>query len=80
MKMGEQQSTPHQQESPRQQNVPQPQTQNSGGLGDLIQNTKSSGLQKDLEVKPKEEKKAPPVNYEEGWVSIGDLTKTKQDA
>lgn len=62
-----------QQEAPKKQ---QPHPNTSGGLGDLVKSTKSTGLQKDLKVAPKREKQAPPVSYEEGWVAIGDLTKT----
>ena len=51
----------------------------TGGLGDLVKITKSSGLRKDLKVAPKKEEKAPPINYEEGWVSIGDLGRLSED-
>ena len=64
-----------QQETPKKQQ-PQPHPNTSSGLGDLVKSTKSTGLQKDLKVAPKREKQAPPVSYEEGWVAIGDLTKT----
>ena len=47
----------------------------SGGLGDLVKTAKASGLRKDLKVAPKKERNAPPVNYEEGWVAIGDLAR-----
>ena len=43
------------------------------GLGGLIDSTRGSGLKKDLKIAPKKEKKAPPVRYEEGWVSLGDI-------
>ena len=87
----QQQRSRQQSEAVQQQDTPRPQPQpeekpqhtpirQGGGLGDLIQNTQSTGLQKDLAVKPKKEKEAPPIRYEEGWVSIGDLSKTKQDA
>ncbi len=66
-----------QQEAPKKQQ-PQPRPNISGGLGDLVKSTKSTGLQKDLKVAPKREKQAPPVSYEEGWVAIGDLSKTSQ--
>lgn len=50
-----------------------------GKLGDLIQSAKSASFQKDLKVKPKKEKKSPPIDYDEGWVSIGDISKSKQE-
>lgn len=49
------------------------------GLGNLVHITRASGLQKSLKVEQKKEKKTPPINYEEGWVSIGDISEVKQD-
>ena len=45
-----------------------------GTLADIIQSTRSSGLKKDLAVQPKKKKQAPPVDYENGWVPIKDMT------
>ena len=45
-----------------------------GTLADIVQSTRSSGLKKDLTVQPKKKKKAPPVDYENGWVPIKDMT------
>lgn len=42
-------------------------------LGSLIKGTRMSGFEQDATVKPKEGKSAPPVDYEDGWVSLGDL-------
>ena len=53
----------------------QQQRGHAGGLGDLVKTTKASGLRKDLKVAPKKEKHAPPIRYEEGWFSIGDLAR-----
>ena len=67
------------QQNKQQQNEKQQRKQQnniSGGLGDLVKSAKASGLRKDLKVAPKKEKQAPPVNYEEGWVAIGDLSET----
>ena len=49
--------------------------ENAGNdLGNLVKAAKASGLKKSLKVEPKKEKEAPPINYEEGWVSMGDLS------
>ena len=58
------------------------QQQEEEGLGGLVSQTRSSGLQKDLVVKPKKDRPAPEVSYKDGWVSLGDLQKanTKDDA
>ena len=64
------------------QNKPQSNTQEprkEGGLSNLVRAAQATGLQKNLKVEPKKEKEAPPINYDEGWVSIGDLSRIKQD-
>ena len=53
------------------------QENNNIGLGNLVQAAQASGLKKSLKVEPKKGKEAPPINYEEGWVAIGDLSKSK---
>ncbi|MDE0243581.1 MAG: type IV secretion system DNA-binding domain-containing protein [Candidatus Kaiserbacteria bacterium] len=43
-------------------------------LRNSIQEAKMSGMPKPLQVpKKEEEKEAPPIRYEDGWVSLGDL-------
>ena len=50
------------------------QGNNGKDLGNLVKAARASGFKKSLKVEPKKEKEAPPINYEEGWVSIGDLS------
>ena len=50
-----------------------------GDMGTLIDQVRSTGLRKDLKIAPKKKKPAPPVQYEEGWVSIDDLGNTGSD-
>ena len=67
-----------QQHTPQKQNRQQQANNTTGELGDLVKSAKTSGLQKDLKVKPKKQKQAPPVSYEEGWVAIGDMSKVSE--
>ena len=47
-------------------------------LSDIIQQTKKSGISKPVRAPEKKEgEKAPPINYEDGWVSIGDVKRQR---
>ncbi len=46
-------------------------------LKDLVKSTQASGVKKSLAVpRVRKDMPAPPVNYSDGWVSLGDLKKT----
>ena len=53
----------------------EPRDKGKNTLTDLIKSTQSIGISKEPLVRPRKKVKAPPINYEEGWVSLGDLKK-----
>lgn len=50
------------------------------GLGDIIQRTKKSGAPKPTRPpeKREEEQEAPPIHYDDGWVSLTDMQKKEE--
>ncbi len=52
----------------------------TGSLGGLIKSTQQSGLKKDLTVPPKpQEKKKPPIHYDDDWINLNDLQRAGND-